>query len=579
MAAVGLLSASGGGVRLHVVGGLGAFGMNCMVLEDMASGQAVVVDAGVGFPRELPASRERLLADPNFLRAFEGRLLAYVLTHGHEDHIGATGLFHHQLPAPVYGTPTTLALVEARCKDMGVALPPLHPLEAGADITLGPIHLTALAVNHSIPDSLCLVFTVGGLTVVHSGDFRLETHPVLGVPTDMPSLEALGARGVDLLLADSTGALVPGHNPGEATVAANIRKVVDEAPARVFVTTFASHVQRAHVVAQAAAATGRRIMLGGRGMLTHTRLAQRLGGLDGLDALGVHASEACNLPPRQLAVLLSGCQGEEHSAFWRLAHADARLPPVQRGDVVLHAARAVPGAEGRLAHLMDQLAERGARVVDGASGVHVSGHGYRDDMAALMAAVQPRAVIPIHGGTRHLVAMADLARSLGVDEARSPVVRSGDVVELKHGGVPTVVDHMPVPSMMVDDDGQLCLADPVADERRALHGGLVVVTATVDPATGALLGRPRVTARGLSGTARQLVLSEGAHEAAVSVYALCGDELADGECVEHALRKGIRRVLRRAHWGRVSVISHAHTPEGEPLVPETPAAHEEDAPA
>lgn len=559
-------------LRLHVVGGVGSFGMNCLVVEDAGSGDCVVVDAGVGFPRDLPSARERLAPDPTFMRAFAGRVRAYVCTHGHEDHIGALGLLHSEAPAPVYGRPTTLHLIRHRCEDSRWVTPDLHVLDAGADLQLGSIRLTALHVSHSIPDSLCLVMEVGGLRLVHSGDFRVDADPLLGPPTDMSGLSAVGALGVDILLADSTGATHTGHNPGERAVLEPLGRVFNETPGRMFITTFASHIQRVHAVAELCAQHGRKLALWGRGMVNHTRIAQKLATLPGLEAVSMHTSDAPGALPARTAVLLSGCQGEDHSAFWRLAHADGRMPPVRFGDTVIHSARAVPGSEGRLANLFDLLAVRGARVVDGNAGVHVSGHAYREDLRALVKALQPRVVMPIHGGARHLVALAELCRTDGYTDECSPVFSNGDVVELEPGGVPRVVDHLPVPHVMLDDDGGTCFADPVIAERRELMGGAVMISAAWSGATGELLGRPRISARGLAGAARQLLLTEGAHEAAVSVYALPEDLRADPEAVESALRKGVRRVLRRLGNPALSLVAHLHDADGEPVTaPDTRA--------
>jgi ribonuclease J len=544
-------------LRLHVVGGLGAFGQNCLLVEEMETGDAVCIDAGAGFPREGPA-QELMVADPNFLKPFVGRLRAYVCTHGHEDHIGALGYFHKVCPAPVYGAPTTLALIRHRCQDKGMPTPELEVLLPGQDIQLGAFHLGAMAVSHSIPDTLCLVVEGGGVTLVHSGDFRVDLDPVDGPPTDMSGLSSLANKNVDLLLADSTGAVTHGHNPGERSVVPHLTAALESSPRRVFVATFASHIQRLGMLGTLAHRFGRKVMIAGRGAINHSRIAVGLGRLPFLDGISVHASEAPHLPPEKLLVVMSGCQGEDYSAFWRLAHGDGRLPPVEAHDTVIHSARAVPGNEGKVAALLDACARKGARILEGRDGVHVSGHGYQEDMRALIQAVKPRAVMAIHGGFRHLHALSDLAQEEGLDPDMAPVFQSGDVVEVAPHAPPRVVDHAPVENMLVDDDGNLFPATRVLLQRKDLCGGVVLVSALVDRQTGELLGNPSLSLRGIGGALEELLRLEGAHEAAVSLNALPLEERLDPETAQQAMMRGVRRVLRRADHGVPVVVAHAH---------------------
>ncbi|MBI5496048.1 MAG: ribonuclease J [Deltaproteobacteria bacterium] len=545
-------------LHLHLVGGLGAFGRNCLLVEDRASGDAVVVDAGAGFPRESGLGHERLIPDPAFLDGYRGRLKGYLCTHGHEDHIGAIPSFLARLPAPLYASATTLALIRHRLDEYGIAQPPMHELTAPGEVTVGNFQVTALAVGHSIPDSLCLLLRAGGVAVLHSGDFRAEEHPLPGAATDLDGLRTLGDDGVDVLLCDSTGAVSDGRNPGERAVLPALGRAVEEARGRVFVTTFASHVARVEGLLRLAERTGRRLLLAGRGALTHARIAQGLGRLTGLDGVGVNPADAAALPPERLAVVLSGCQGEEYSAFWRLAHGDGRLPPVDEGDVVIHSARAVPGNEHNVAELLDLCARRGARVLDGRDGLHVSGHGHREDLRLLLQAARPRAVVPVHGGHRHLHAMAELARSAGWSDELTPVCDSGDILAVAPHAPPLRVGHVDVPDVLLCDDGTVFPAEPALSERRDLGAGLVVVSASLSSAGGAVLGAPRVSQRGLGGSVREVVLAEAAHEAHVSLNALDAAARMDAESVEAALVRGVRRVLRRARGVLPSVVAHAH---------------------
>jgi ribonuclease J len=545
-------------LRIHMVGGVGAFGQNCMVIEDLGSGDALVVDAGAGFPRE-GSGHELLIADPAFIRTFAGRLRAYLLTHGHEDHIGAVGWWCQEVRAPVYGAATTLSLVREKCEDVGLPIPDLVPWDPLGRLGLGAFTVTSFAVSHSIPDSLCLLLEAGGVSLLHSGDFRVDKNPVAGPATDMSSLSALGCEGgVDALLADSTGAIQEGHNPGERSVQPSLAAVFESSPRRIFLTTFASHIQRLNMVADLSARFGRRILLCGRGTLTHTRIAGGLGNAPWVDGLSLHPSEVFRVPPERLTVLLGGCQGEENSAFWRQAHGDARLPPLQAHDTVIHSARAVPGNEGKVATLLDLCARRGARVVDGREGVHVSGHGHREDLRELIRAVRPRVVLPIHGGTRHLRALSQLAGEEGIDEEMAPVFQNGDVVDIGTGVPPARVDHRHVDSLLVDEQGVLTPASGLLDARRELMGGVVMISASVNAREGALRAAPTLTMHGLGGAAVELLAKEGAHEAHVSFNALGMRDRADAEAVQNALARGVRRVLRRLVTRPPVVMAHAH---------------------
>ncbi|MEW5854110.1 MAG: ribonuclease J [Myxococcota bacterium] len=544
-------------LRLHLVGGLGVFGQNCMVIEDAETGDAVVVDAGIGFPREAGLAAELCITDPTFIREYQGRLKGYLLTHGHEDHIGAVGYLHREVAAPCLGTPLTLELVRERCDDVGLPIPEVQPLTPGATVQLGAFHVSALSVSHSIPDSLCLLLEAGGLRVLHSGDFRIDENPVLGPPTDMSGLSSLGSQGVDLLLADSTGAMSHGHNAGERSVGPALERIFAQAHGRVFLSTFASHLQRMALVAQLSERNGRKILVAGRGAQTHARLGRTFGNAVWPESIMVSPGEAQELPPQRLTVMVSGCQGEERSAFWRLAHGEGNLPPVQKGDDVIHSARAIPGNEGRLAGLLDNFARMGATVHDAHEGVHVSGHGYREDLRRLIQAVRPRAVLAVHGGFRHLQALAELAREEGLAPEMTPVCTSGDVVEVDHGLPPRLLARREVGNVLLDEQGGMTPLGPVVDERRDLTAGLVVLSAVLDAHSGEVVGRLQLSSRGLGLAAQELLEGEAVHEALVSLNALQPEERTDQETAQAALQRGVKRVLRRLPGRPPVVVAHA----------------------
>jgi ribonuclease J len=547
-------------LRLHVLGGWGSFGSHALLLEDLSSGDVVMVDAGAGFPRESGSGGEISIPDPACLLPFRGRLRGYLLTHGHDDHAGAVSFLHRACPAPCWGTATTLALVRERCAESGVDIPGLEPLEPGRTMGIGSFRVTPFHVSHSIPGTVALALEGGGVRVLHAADFRADQDPLVGPPTDLTGLAALGDQGVDLLLLDSTGALHPGHNPGERSLRPALERAVATTPGRVFLTTFASHVQRVALAAEVFSQHGRRLHLAGRGVLRHTRVARALGNAPWPEGCVMHPSDASGCPPGRLGVVLSGCQGEERSAFSRLATGgEAGLPPVAPGDTVIHSARVIPGCETRVADLLDALARRGARVLDAADGMHVSGHGHQEDLRALLRATRPRAVIPIHGGHRHLHATARLARAEGWAEELSPTFATGDVVDLSPHGVPTRVGSRPVPTLLVDEDGTCAPQPPVAQERRDLRQGVVLVTVVVDAATGALLAEgPWVDCRGLAPAAREEMTAAATRgRLGREVMTLSEDDRRSASRVEQALTRGVGRILRRQGGDGPLVVARA----------------------
>ncbi|MCC7070592.1 MAG: ribonuclease J [Deltaproteobacteria bacterium] len=420
------------------LGGVGHFGRNCLLLEVEergARGPALLVDCGARFVHDEAPGFDVGLPDLERIGALGERLVGTVITHGHEDHIGALPYAARENDKPLWATAFTARLIERRFARLGARPPAIDVVQPGDVRAIGPFTVRWLAVSHSIPDATALVIDTPVGRLVHSGDFRVDRDPVLGPATDLEGLTRAGDEGVLCLLADSTGAMSEGDNPGERSVGAALGAALSGASQRVAVALFASHVQRLQLLADACRAHGRRLALVGLGLKEVHAIARELH-LVTLDDLLVDESDLVSFPRGRQCLAVTGTQGEPQSALSRLAadtHPSLRL---ERGDRLVMSARVIPGNEARVLEVLEALAERGVEIVDGSAAPHVSGHGYAGDLAALVLATRPASFVALHGNARNLLAHQALARSAGVAPER--------VVDLRDGG-----------SLRIDSDGQL----------------------------------------------------------------------------------------------------------------------------
>jgi ribonuclease J len=540
-------------VRVVPLGGLGEIGMNCLVLE--CDGHLAVVDCGILFPNE-PVGVDVIAPDLSFLRERRERVGAIFLTHGHEDHVGALPFLLRDVQAPVYGTPFTLALLRPRLAEAGVAadlreVRPGDVREAGAG---APLAAEFFAVTHSIPDACGLALRTPQGTIVHSGDFKIDPSPVGGPAMDLARVEALGREGVRLLLSDSTNAERPGSSLSEAEVGAALVDAFERARGRVFVACFASNVHRIQQVANAARAFGRRLLLLGRAMESNVRIAQALGYLDLPAWMPVDASEARDLPPRELCVLTTGTQGEPRSALARLARGEHPDLAVSPGDLVVLSSRFIPGNEVAVGQVVNDLCRRGAEVAyEGLRPLHVSGHAQEAEQRRLIALARPAQFVPIHGEYRHLARHAAHAAAEGVP--RRDVIVDGQVLELRDGGAAVLPEPVPVGRVYTDRDALLGAdigALVVRDRRLLADAGLCIVVLAVERASGAVVRGPELFARGVAGF-------EGAEEAlrAEAMRALeemTGPARSDVAEVQETLRLAVRRWFRKEVGKRPTVL-------------------------
>jgi ribonuclease J len=483
------------GLRVMPLGGLGAIGRNMTVFE--FGGRLLVVDCGVLFPDVEQPGVDLILPDFTAILDRLDRIDAIVLTHGHEDHIGAVPyLLAHKPDIPLVGSQFTLALVEAKLAERRIT-PYSLTVREGQTERLGPFACEFFAVNHSIPDALAVAITTPAGTVLHTGDFKMDQLPLDGRLTDLAGFARLGAAGVDLLLSDSTNAEIPGFVTPEREIGPVLDGIFAKARGRIIVASFASHVHRVQQVLDAAHDHDRKVAFIGRSMVRNMGIARDLGLLRIPGGLVVGMDEALSLSPDRIVLMSTGSQGEPMSALGRMATGDHRHVAVAPGDTVVLASSLVPGNESAVYRVINRLSRAGAVVVHkDVAKVHVSGHSPAGELRYLLNVVKPRNFMPVHGEWRHLRAHAQLALESGVPADRIVLCEDGDVVDLVDGHA-RLVGHVKSRYVYVDGLAVGDVGESLLTERRILgDGGFIATTVVVDSVTGKVVGGPAARHRG-----------------------------------------------------------------------------------
>ncbi len=484
------------GLRVVALGGLGEVGRNMAVLEHR--GRLLVIDCGVLFPEDNQPGVDLILPDFSFIADRLQDVVAVVLTHGHEDHIGAVPYLLRLRPdLPLVGSQLTLAFVEAKLKEHRIT-PYTLAVREGAVERFGPFECEFVAVNHSIPDALAVAVRTAAGTVLHTGDFKMDQLPLDGRLTDLRAFARLGEAGVDLFMVDSTNAEVPGFTTSEREIAPVLDRVFAQARRRIIVASFASHVHRVQQVLDAAAAHGRKVALVGRSMVRNMGVARDLGYLTVPDGLLVDIKEVEDLPGERVVLMCTGSQGEPMAALSRMANRDHRVT-VGPDDTVVLASSLIPGNENAVYRVINGLTRLGATVVhQGNARVHVSGHASAGELLYCYNIVRPRNVLPVHGEMRHLVANAELAVRTGVPRERVVVAEDGVVVDLVEG-IARISGAVRCGYVYVDGASVGEITDADLKDRRILgEEGFISIVVVVDSATGKVVAGPEIHARGFA---------------------------------------------------------------------------------
>ncbi|GAC1627888.1 MAG: ribonuclease J [Ktedonobacteraceae bacterium] len=484
-------------VRLVPLGGLGEVGKNMMVVE--YGDDIIIVDVGVMFPDDEMYGVDLVIPDTGYLADKKNRIRGILITHGHEDHIGA---LPYVLPMlgfpPVFATKLTHGLISVKLKEHKILEKTHITIVASGDhVQLGQSDVEFFRVNHSIPDSTGVVIHTPAGAVVHTGDYKFDYTPVDGKPADIGALARIGNEGVLVMMGDSTRVESPGYTPSERVINDSFDKIFANAPGRIMIATFSSLISRVQQVVDAATRYERFIALVGRSMLNNVQMAMELGYLNVPKGMLIRAEDMNKFKPDQVVIICTGSQGEPTSALTRIANKDHRLVHIQAGDTIILSATPVPGNEKSVSHTINSLFRQGAEVYYQAiSNVHVSGHGAQEELKLMLSLLRPKFFMPVHGEYRQLILHAKLAYAMGIPEDHIVVAEDGDIIEVSDEAI-KMVDHVANGNIFVDglsvgDVGQIVLRD-----RKVLsQDGILMVILTIDKETGQPIGGPDIVSRG-----------------------------------------------------------------------------------
>ena len=540
-----------GTLRIVALGGIGEVGRNMTMFEyrGKSGPRLLVVDCGMLLGKTNSPGVDLTLPDWEYYRDRLDDIDAVVLTHGHEDHIGALPyLLRERADIPLIGSRLTLALVGAKL-DQHKIRPDFRQIREGDHLSVGQWNLQFYAVNHSIPDALAVAIKVADHTVLHTGDFKMDQTPLDGRLTDLPGFSRLGDEGVDLLLADSTNAEVPGFIPSEREVGDVVTDVITKAPGRVIVACFASHVHRVQQVLDAAVATDRHVAFAGRSMVRNMQIARELGLLHMPDGVLIDLKDAEQLPSRRVLLVSTGSQGEPLSALSRMANREHPTIRVVGDDTILLASSLIPGNENAVGRVINGLSRLGATVVHKSTAlVHVSGHAPAGELRYLLNSVRPRNHMPVHGEWRHLRAHAAIARSTGLSDERIMLAEDGTVVDLADGRA-SIVGTIPVGYVYVDGLAVGDIGDAALKDRRILgEEGFISILVAVDLPTGKVVYGPEITARGF--TDDPVALDPIRKELITIVEQSLADGVRDADALEHIVRRTVGRWVDQTYRRR-----------------------------
>lgn len=545
------------------LGGIGEFGMNCMAVR--YGDEMLILDAGMGFPEETAYGVDVSIPNFNFLDEYRDAISAIVLTHGHEDHLGALPYLLKKFNVPVYCSHFTAGLAESKLEEhdlLGDTL--IHRVEPRDVVDIGVFSVEFIRVSHSLVDCFSLGIKTPVGTIIHTGDYKVDETPVIGEPIDLRSFRRYGQDGVLALLSDSTNATVPGRTPSERAVIPAFEEIFAEAKGRIIVAAFASSIHRLQIVLDVAQQFDRHVCVLGRSMQKNVEVAERLGYLDIPDGLLVSLNDAKLMRNNEVVFLVTGSQGESRAALSQMATQSYKGLMVEEGDTVVLSARIIPGNERLISRMIGFIYKRGANIIEEKRRlVHVSGHASQEDIRIMTEAVRPKFVVPVHGEYRMLFRHKEFVKNhLGYKEENIVLIENGDVLELD-GERATVVDKREIGRTFIDESGFEEIDSETVRERKQLaYEGTITVVVTIDEESGELLDEPRIVARGVRGLGTNgfrngngnYLMPDAKRVVTASITGASRQTLADESLLKEHVRVELKRFIQKQTGARPVIM-------------------------
>lgn len=531
-------------IRIVPLGGLLEIGKNMTAVE--CGGEILIIDCGLSFPDDDMFGIDKVIPDFSYLKDNSKKIKGLVITHGHEDHIGAVPYLIKELNVPIYGTRFPLGLIENKLKEHGLKAV-MHKINAGDTFRVGRnFSVEALRITHSIADSVCLSITTPAGRIFHTGDFKIDYTPVDGDPIDFARLAAIGSEGVLLMMADSTNVLRPGYTSSEKVVGRTLENIFRSSENRIIIATFSSNVHRIQKIIDLARTCGRKVAISGRSMVNVVELATELGYMKIPANMLVDLNKANNIPDREMVVITTGSQGEPMSALARMASSEHKAIKIKRGDRVILSSTPVPGNELTVANVVNRLLEKGAEVIySDIADIHVSGHACQEELKLMHSLIRPKFFMPVHGEFRHLKAHAELAQSLGMSADDIFLLENGDCLTVSQRKAVKKEKVADAEGIMVDGLGVGDVGNIVLRDRRLLsESGLIILVAAIDRGSGTIASGPDIISRGFVYVRENEDLIEEACSLAEEILQSCLDrEMKDWNGMKTAVREGLRKFI------------------------------------
>jgi ribonuclease J len=535
-------------VEIIPLGGIGEFGMNCMGIR--YGDEMIIVDAGMGFPEETPYGVDISIPNFDFLEEYRDDLTALILTHGHEDHIGALSYILRKFNLPVYGSRFTLALAEKRLEEFRMLDDVLlHRVRPNDIAEIGCFSVEFIHASHSLVDCFSLAIKTPLGTLIHTGDYKIDDTPVIGKPYDLKTLAKYGDEGVLALLADSTNSTVMGRTPSERAVIPAFEEIFDETPGRLFISTFSSSIHRLQIIFDLAFEFDRKVCVLGRSMQKNVEIADELGLLQIPGETLVSMGDARAYADNEICYIITGSQGETRAALWNMATSTYKGMEIEKGDTVVLSARIIPGNEKNISRLIGHLYKRGANIIEEKRRlVHVSGHAAQEDIKIMVETARPKFLVPIHGEYRMLFRQKEFVKNhvAGYTDDNIVLIENGDVLELDEFGARVVEKHE-LHKTFIDEESLGEIEYDVVRERKKLaYGGAISLVVTIDKSTHQLAGEPHITFQGVAGLeATNGFASEARQAISEAISEMKREQIADKAVFKENLRIHLKRFVQK----------------------------------